>query len=181
MRSQPSPCIAVAIHGWRLLALAKVAWVAGVAQRFSTPLKFPATSGLFEPRSDEAPVGGGELDVAVDGADLDPQSVVQAWMDSPGSSPLDKEKRKGFYVCAGCALPLFASTTKYDSGTGWPSFTAPLRGAIGTRPDNMLFMKRTEVHCRRCGGPLGHVFDDGPRPTGKRYCMNGVAMKFIPA
>jgi peptide-methionine (R)-S-oxide reductase len=96
-----------------------------------------------------------------------------------GSSPLNKEKRRGTYACAGCGLPLFRSEAKYESGTGWPSFTAPIRGSVGTKDDNTLFMKRTEVHCRRCGGHLGHVFDDGPRPTGKRYCMNGVAMKFI--
>jgi peptide-methionine (R)-S-oxide reductase len=98
-----------------------------------------------------------------------------------GSSPLNREKRKGVFVCAGCGLPLFSSTTKYESGTGWPSFWAPLRNAVGTKEDNTLFMKRTEVHCRRCGGHLGHVFDDGPKPTGLRYCMNGVAMKFRPA
>jgi len=98
-----------------------------------------------------------------------------------GSSPLDKEKRKGVFVCAGCALPLFSSATKFESGTGWPSFWAPLRNAVGTKEDNTFFMKRTEVHCRRCGGHLGHVFDDGPKPTGLRYCMNGVAMKFRPA
>ena len=98
-----------------------------------------------------------------------------------GSSPLDREKRRGTYVCAGCALPLFSSATKFDSGTGWPSFYAPLRGAVGTKVDGALFFKRTEVHCRRCGGHLGHVFDDGPKPTGKRYCMNGLALKFRPA
>jgi peptide-methionine (R)-S-oxide reductase len=98
-----------------------------------------------------------------------------------GSSPLDREKRAGTFVCAGCELPLFSSETKFDSGTGWPSFWAPLDNAIGTSEDRTLFMTRTEVHCRRCGGHLGHVFEDGPPPTGLRYCMNGVAMKFVPA
>jgi len=99
-----------------------------------------------------------------------------------GSSPLDREKRVGTYVCAGCQLPLYSSKTKYDSGTGWPSFYAPLKNAVGTREDRtLLFMLRTEVHCRRCGGHLGHVFDDGPPPTGKRYCMNGLAMRFVVA
>jgi len=98
-----------------------------------------------------------------------------------GSSPLDREKRAGLFHCAGCGLPVFSSETKFDSGTGWPSFYAPLDNAIGTSEDRSLFVTRTEVHCRRCGGHLGHVFDDGPPPTGKRYCMNGVAMRFIPA
>ena len=98
-----------------------------------------------------------------------------------GSSPLDGEKRAGVFQCAGCQLPLFSSKTKFDSGTGWPSFYAPLDNAVGTGEDNTFFMKRTEVHCRRCGGHLGHVFDDGPPPTGKRYCMNGVALIFVPA
>lgn len=104
----------------------------------------------------------------------------QASTERAGSSPLDREKRAGTYRCAGCALPVFSSRTKYDSGTGWPSFWKPLPKAVGTRPDHGLFSERTEVHCRRCGGHLGHVFDDGPRPTGLRYCMNGVAMTFVP-
>ncbi len=98
-----------------------------------------------------------------------------------GSSPLDREKRAGIFQCAGCQLPVYSSKTKFDSGTGWPSFWAPLDNAVGTSEDNSFFMTRTEVHCRRCGGHLGHVFDDGPPPTGKRYCMNGVAMIFVPA
>ncbi len=98
-----------------------------------------------------------------------------------GSSPLDKEKRPGTFVCAGCGNPVYSSKDKYDSGTGWPSFTRPIQGAVRTRPDNTLFMTRTEVHCRRCGGHLGHVFDDGPPPTGQRWCMNGIALRFVPA
>ena len=98
----------------------------------------------------------------------------------PGTSPLNQEKRKGVYACAGCDLPLFSSETKYESGTGWPSFYDVLPNAVGTKTDRSLFMTRTEVHCRRCGGHLGHVFNDGPKPTGLRYCMNGVALKFMP-
>ncbi|HEX2537211.1 MAG TPA: peptide-methionine (R)-S-oxide reductase MsrB [Pseudolabrys sp.] len=97
------------------------------------------------------------------------------------TSPLDQEKRKGTFACAGCDLPLFSSDTKFDSGTGWPSFYEPLPEAVGTRTDRSFFMKRTEVHCARCVGHLGHVFNDGPRPTGLRYCMNGLSLAFHPA
>ena len=99
----------------------------------------------------------------------------------PNSSPLLDEHRKGTCACAGCDLPLYSSETKYDSGTGWPSFFDVLPNAVGKKEDNTLFTTRTEVHCRRCGGHLGHVFDDGPPPTGLRYCMNGLALKFVPA
>jgi peptide-methionine (R)-S-oxide reductase len=98
----------------------------------------------------------------------------------PGSSPLNREKGKGVFTCAGCDLPLFSSDTKYDSGTGWPSFWKPLDGALGMSTDYILLMPRTEVHCTRCGGHLGHRFEDGPPPTGLRYCINGVALAFKP-
>jgi len=97
-----------------------------------------------------------------------------------GTSPLNKEKREGTFICAGCGQPLFSSDTKFESGTGWPSFYAPMDGAVGTTTDRSHMMARTEVHCQRCGGHLGHVFDDGPAPTGQRFCMNGVALKFEP-
>jgi peptide-methionine (R)-S-oxide reductase len=102
----------------------------------------------------------------------------QQGTEAPGSSPLDHEFAAGRYDCAGCDLALFSSTTKFDSGTGWPSFWQPLDHAVSTQSDSSLAMERTEVHCSRCGGHLGHVFDDGPRPTGLRYCMNGVALSF---
>ena len=105
----------------------------------------------------------------------------QAGTERPFSSPLDKEHRKGIFVCAADGNPLFSSATKFDSGTGWPSFWKPLPGAVGTSTDFKLGYPRTEVHCARCGGHLGHVFDDGPRPTGKRYCNNGVALIFRPS
>jgi len=97
----------------------------------------------------------------------------------PFSSPLNDEHRRGTFACAGCALPLFSSATKFDSGTGWPSFWAPLHGAVEQARDTSFGMVRAAVHCHRCGGHLGHVFNDGPRPTGLRYCMNGVAMQFM--
>ncbi|MCB2117545.1 MAG: peptide-methionine (R)-S-oxide reductase MsrB [Rhodobacteraceae bacterium] len=105
----------------------------------------------------------------------------EADTERPFTSPLNEEHRAGTFHCAGCDLPLYASSAKYDSGTGWPSFFEPLAGAVGTEADWSLLGRRTEVHCRRCGGHLGHVFDDGPQPTGKRYCMNGVALVFRPA
>lgn len=113
---------------------------------------------------------------------LSPQAYAvlrQASTERPYSSPLNEEHGKGRFVCAGCALPLFASATKFDSGTGWPCFYAPLPRAVATQTDHALFMARTEVHCSRCAGHLGHVFEDGPKPTGLRYCMNGIAMRFV--
>jgi len=98
----------------------------------------------------------------------------------PGSSPLNHEKRRGTYICAACLLPLFRSEHKFDSGTGWPSFTQPIEGRIGTRTDRRLIVARTEYHCARCGGHQGHVFDDGPPPRGQRWCNNGLALEFVP-
>lgn len=105
----------------------------------------------------------------------------QSGTEAPYSSALNKEHRRGTFACAGCALPLYASTTKFDSGTGWPSFYAALPNAVRNRADGAWGMSRIEEHCRRCGGHLGHVFDDGPKPTGKRHCINGLSLTFRPA
>lgn len=109
------------------------------------------------------------------------QILRQHGTERPGSSPLNGENRSGVYQCAGCEQAVFSSTAKYDSGTGWPSFSSPIEGAVGTREDRSLWMALTEVHCGRCGGHLGHVFEDGPPPTGLRYCINGAALIFRPA
>jgi peptide-methionine (R)-S-oxide reductase len=116
-------------------------------------------------------------------AQLSPQAysvLRESGTERPWTSPLNDEKRAGVFACAGCALPLFSSETKFDSRTGWPSFWEPLDNAVGTEQDRAFGMLRTEVHCRRCGGHLGHVFEDGPPPTGLRYCINGVALAFEP-
>jgi len=120
---------------------------------------------------------------AAAGAELSPlaREVLQCGgTERAFTSPLNKEKRPGTFVCAACGTPLFSSRTKYDSGSGWPSFYAPLPGAVAFEPDHSMGMARTEYHCAACGGHHGHVFDDGPGPTGQRYCNNGVALRFIP-
>ena len=114
-------------------------------------------------------------------SNLEYQVMREEATERPRSSPLDKNYADGTYICRGCDLPLYPSETKYDSGTGWPSFWKSLPNALGTKEDRKLFSVRTEVHCRRCGSHLGHIFDDGPAPTGKRHCLNGVSLKFVPA
>jgi peptide-methionine (R)-S-oxide reductase len=156
------------------------AWVGGILGAMA------AIRWVFDPPDSPAAAGG--FEIARSEAEWrkilssEQFSVLrQHGTERPWTSPLNKEYGRGTYVCAGCELPLFSSDTKFDSGTGWPSFWTPIEGAIGTTVDTSFFMKRTEVHCRRCGGHLGHVFDDGPKPTGLRYCINGVSLKFIPA
>jgi peptide-methionine (R)-S-oxide reductase len=115
--------------------------------------------------------------------ELDPDSyrvLREHGTERAGTSPLNDEHRPGVFRCGGCGTPLFAADTKFESGSGWPSFFKPLPGAVGTHQDRSHFMQRTEVHCANCGGHLGHVFPDGPQPTGERYCMNGVALRFEP-
>ncbi|SDF25262.1 peptide-methionine (R)-S-oxide reductase MsrB [Limimaricola pyoseonensis] len=138
------------------------------------PLRAAAATGEFEITRSEA-----EWRARL--SDAEYRVMRKHATERPGSSPLDAETRAGTYHCRGCDLPLYSSDAKYDSGTGWPSFWESLPGAIGTRPDRSLFVTRTEVHCRRCGSHLGHVFDDGPQPTGKRHCLNGVSLVFKPA
>ena len=138
-------------------------------------------------RSLESAEAGETFEVTKTDAEWKAQLSPQAYdvlrhegTERPFTSRLNDEHRHGIFDCAGCDLPLFSSETKFDSGTGWPSFYMPLDNAVATRKDTSFFMTRTEVHCRRCGGHLGHVFNDGPPPTGLRYCMNGVALKFRP-
>lgn len=150
-----------AVGGWRLLA-GHPAIAAGPAPQ--APGKFEVTMTDAEWRKKLTP---SQYNV-----------LRQEGTERPYSSPLNDEHRKGVFSCAGCQLDLFSSNTKFDSGTGWPSFWAPLANAVGTTSDSSFGMVRTAVHCHRCGGHLGHVFDDGPKPTGLRYCMNGVAMNF---
>ncbi|RZT42407.1 peptide-methionine (R)-S-oxide reductase MsrB [Cupriavidus agavae] len=159
-----------AVGGWRLLAdnLANAASTASAAKPGApAPQTFAVTLTDAQWRARLTPA---QYDV-----------LRREGTERPYSSPLNNEHRKGVFACAGCALDLFSSNTKFDSGTGWPSFWAPLADAVGTTSDRTFGMLRTAVHCHRCGGHLGHVFDDGPKPTGLRYCMNGVAMTFRPA
>ena len=141
-----------------------------------------ATTGVVAMAADRS---GGEFEIMR--TDKEWKSVLtpaqyyvlrQQGTERAGSSPLDREKRSGRFHCAGCDLPLYSSEAKFDSGTGWPSFWEAIEGAVGTTTDRSFFMTRTEVHCRRCGGHLGHIFNDGPPPTGKRHCINGVALRF---
>ena len=145
-------------------------------------------SAVFRPFSRQASATEGNFEVTLSTAEwkerLTPEQFAvlrEEATERPFTSPLNKNYDKGVYNCAGCDLPVYSSETKYDSGTGWPSFWDSLPDAIGTKEDNSLFMRRTEVHCRRCGGHFGHIFDDGPEPTGKRHCLNGVSLTFIPA
>ena len=158
------------LSGARLLLGGGVAALASTWSRIATA----ATPGHFEV----------EMTDAQWKAKLSPQAYAvlrHEGTETPFTSPLNDEHRKGTFSCAGCALALFSSATKFDSHTGWPSFWQPLPNAVNKETDTTLGMVRDEVHCRRCGGHLGHVFDDGPPPTGLRYCMNGVAMQFTPA
>jgi peptide-methionine (R)-S-oxide reductase len=159
----------------RVLAMAGAATVAALAAAFGLrPRTSNAATEHFEVTHSDAEWR----------AKLSPEAydvLRHEGTETAGTSPLLNEHRKGTFACAGCALALFDSKTKFDSGTGWPSFYAPLPHAVATHTDTDFGMVRTEVHCRRCGGHLGHVFDDGPPPTGQRYCMNGVALAFVPA
>lgn len=154
-----------------------------------TGLSLGALAAIFRPSRGEAqaPAAAPRFEVTKSDEEWRKQLTPEQYYvlrkhgtERAGTSPLDKQYGPGTYACAGCDLPLFTAATKYDSRTGWPSFYAPMENAVGTTVDRSFLMTRTEVHCRRCGGHLGHVFDDGPKPTGLRYCMNGVALKFLP-
>ena len=158
----------------------------GLAERLAGLL--PLGIGLARPAPLLAASAAGEAAWSLSDAEwrrrLSPAAYAvlrQEGTERPFSSPLEAEKRQGVFVCGGCRLPLFSSSRKYDSGTGWPSFWEPLSGAVATKVDFKLIVPRTEYHCRRCGGHQGHVFNDGPRPSGKRYCNNGVALLFVPS
>ncbi|HYD14724.1 MAG TPA: peptide-methionine (R)-S-oxide reductase MsrB [Allosphingosinicella sp.] len=157
------------------LAFGGAAMVVGVA------VTYPGS----EPPADAAPPPPGRFPYRLTDAqwrarltNMQYRVLRQGETERAGTSPLDREHRRGTFHCAGCNNPLYSSATKFESGTGWPSFWRPLRGAVVERADNSLGMRRTEILCARCGGHLGHVFNDGPRPTGLRYCMNGAAMVF---
>ena len=147
--------------------------VLGWAPRMAAAAEAPAASAIEPLQLDDA-----QWKQRLPAAAYD--VLRHAGTERPGSSPLNDEHRKGMFHCLGCDLPLFSSSTKFDSGTGWPSFYAPIPGAVATKVDYKLIVPRTEYHCHRCDGHQGHVFDDGPKPTGLRYCNNGVALKFVP-
>ena len=153
---------------------AALALIAGAASLWRLARPVPAGAETFE-------VVKSEVEWHAILSDAQYAVLREEGTERPGSSPLLDEHRKGVFHCAGCDLAAYPSETKYESGTGWPSFWDSLPGAIGTKEDTSLFMTRIEVHCRRCGGHFGHIFDDGPPPTGKRHCLNGLALTFKPA
>jgi len=157
-----------------LLSALTATTAVGAAGYFGTGWVAKASEGEFEIQktSEEWKAILSEMQYAV---------LREEATERPFTSPLNDEKRVGNFHCAGCDLPLYASSTKFESGTGWPSFYDALPDAVGTKEDNSFLMKRTEVHCRRCGGHLGHIFNDGPAPTGLRHCINGVSLTFVPA
>lgn len=162
----------------RVFLLSATASAAAVAAGLVPRLVRPALADDARPERFEVAYSDAEWRKRLTPAQY--EILRKAGTERPYSSPLNDEHRAGTFACAGCALPLFSSRTKFDSHTGWPSFWTPLEHAVGTHTDTTFGMVRTEVHCRRCGGHLGHVFDDGPKPTGLRYCMNGLAMTFSP-
>jgi peptide-methionine (R)-S-oxide reductase len=164
----------------RLFLLTGAAAAAAMAADLAPRLARPAMAAGGSARTETFEVAHTDAEWRARLTPAQYQVLRQEGTERPYTSPLNDEHRAGMFACAGCDLPLFSSRTKFDSHTGWPSFWKPLDHAVATRDDNTLGMSRTEVHCRRCGGHLGHVFDDGPKPTGLRYCMNGLAMTFTP-